>query len=430
MSSNIFVFTQRPELKMLLDIQFRELLGVAPVTKDSVIEFQSLLGLVSDIQLVIVDPPDEENAGGLFPVLASRGKDIKNVWVLGEEKSYKGFQYFGSNGAEDLMAKIKSYFTSGAAQTNEYISISIDSFVHFKMLPFDLYIRLGDGKYIKRIPAHEEIDVSFLNGLKGKGVTELFFERKYNKDFSVMLINNMINKVETSYSDDSEKFKAKSEVFLTTKEIVQSVGLPSRVIEVCQSVMDSITADVTKGKDKFSSYLNGMNSNSGLNFQYRFVELTSFLATQMVESLDERKNIDNVKTIVFCAFFCDIALKESEYLELRTEESLKDIWPAEREEILSHALKASEIVSKYKNAPKGADAIVRQHHGSLDGKGFPEVCQEGVSPMAKCLIASHELAYELLKNPEKKPATIVAGLVKKFEGTPLHSYFMNFETIV
>jgi HD-GYP domain-containing protein (c-di-GMP phosphodiesterase class II) len=240
----------------------------------------------------------------------------------------------------------------------------------------------------------------------------------------------MINKVESIYTDESAKFKAKSEVFRTTKEIVQSVGLPTRVIEVCQSVMDSITADVTKAKDKFSHYLTSMSSDSTLNFQYRFVELTSYLATQMVESLDEKKNIENVKTIVFCAFFCDIALKESEYLELRTEESLKDIWPEEKEAILTHALKASEIVSKYKNAPKGADTIILQHHGSLDGKGFPRVCADAVSPIAKCLIASQELAYEILKDPGKDPKVIVPELVKKFEGTPLHSYLKNFETIV
>ncbi len=430
MPSNVFVFTQRAELKLLLDIQFREILGMAPVTKDSVIEFQSLLGLVTEVGLVIVDPPPEENGGGLLAVLASRGKDIRNVWVLSDERTYKGFQYFGTNGAEDLIANIKSFFSSGEIQNTGYISISIDSFIHFKLLPFDLYIRLSEGKYVKRIPAHEEIDGDLLEGLKAKGVSELFFERKYNKDFSVMLINNMINKVESNYEDDSEKFRAKSEVFLTTKEIVQSVGLPTRVIEVCQSVMDSITADVTKGKDKFSSYLSGMSTSSRQNFQFRFVELTSFLASQMVECLDEKRIMENVKTIVFCAFFCDIALKEAEFLELRSEESLKDLWPADRDEILVHALRASEIVSRYKNAPKGADEIIRQHHGSLDGKGFPDVCREGVSPMAKCLIASHELAFEILRNPGKEPSLIVAELVKRFSGTPLHSYFMFFETIV
>lgn len=429
MSENIFVFTQRPELRLLLDSQFREFLGVAPVTKDSVSEFQSLLGLVSDIQLVIIDPPAEANGGGLYSVMASRGKDIKNVWVLGEEQGYKGFEYFGSQGAETLLAKIRSYFSEGNTQTIEYISISIDSFIHFKILPFDLYVRLGENKFVKRIPAHEEIDDKLLQGLKGKGVAELFFEKKFNKDFSVMLINNMINKVETSYTSDSEKIKAKSEVFRTTKEIVQSVGLPTRVIEVCQSVMDSITADITKGKDKFSNYLNSMGQGQDQNFQYRFVELTSFLATHLVGNLDEKMNMDNVKTIVFCSFFCDIALKETGFLELRTEESLKELWPEEREEILAHALKASEIVSKYKNAPKGADVIIRQHHGALDGKGFPKVCSEGISPMAKCLFASNELAFALLKNPGKDASLIVAELLKKHEGSPLHSYFMHFSII-
>lgn len=430
MPANIFVFTQRPELRMLLDTQFREFVGVAPVTKDSIYEFQSILGLFPEINLVIIDPPPGENGGGLYPVMASRGKDIKNVWILDEEQGYKGFEYFGKNNAESLLAKIRSYFNQSEAKVDGYISISIDSFVHFKLLPFDLYIKLGEDKYVKRIPAHEPITDDFLHGLKSKGVTELYFEKKYNRDFSVMLINNMINKVETNYTSDAEKFKAKSEVFLTTKEIVQSVGLPTRVIEVCQSVMDSITADVTRDKNKLSSYLDSMKHNKSQNFQFRFVELTSFLATQLVETLDDKLNIENVRTIVFCSFFCDIALKEEGHLELRTEESLKDLWPEEREQVLCHAHKASEIVSKFKNAPKGAAEIVRQHHGAVDGKSFPRLCEEGVSPIAKCLMAANILAFELLKNPEKSPGEVVAGLVKLNTNSPLHSYFMHFESSV
>jgi hypothetical protein len=413
---NAFVLTRRPELKMLLDLQLREILGVTPVTKDSVDDFQSLLNLVTDIHLVIVDPVLQEDIESLYKVLNGRN-DIENTFVVKDDKS----------GIENLIAKLKSIFSSESSQSHQYISISIDSFIHFKLLPFDLYIKLGDEKYVKRIPAHEEIDAAALMALKGKGVTDLYFDRKFNKDFSVLLINNMLNKVQTTYTSDADKIKAASEVYLTTKEIVQSVGLPTRIIEVCQSVMDNITQEVvSRGKDKFSSYLTVMKSDSGLNFQYRFIEMTSFIATQLVEALD-KKDTQAVKTIIFCSFFCDIALKDAEHLEYRSEEALKDMWPEDKESILIHAFKASEIVAKHKHAPAGADQIVLQHHGAVNGKGLPTVCEEAVVPMAKCLMASQELAFALLKNSDKKPSDVVSEVLKKFEGSPLDPYLKFFE---
>lgn len=427
MPRNIFVFTQRPELKMFLDLQCREFLGITPVTKDSVEDFESLLGIFSNINIVIVDPSPLDNNGPLYTQLIRRCRDIKKIFVLDDEAKFKEFEYFGSNGVEKVMEQLRSIFSSQAAEAQEYISIPIDSFVHFKILPFDLYIKLGEGKYVKRIPAHEDIEVEFLKNLKTKGVVELYFERKNNKDFSLMLINNMINKVESSYSTHSEKIRASSEVFLTTKEIVRSVGLPTRVIEVCQSMMDSITAEVTQGKDKFSNYLTLMKTDTDASFQFRFIELTSFIATQMVESL-RQNDPGNVRTIVFCSFFCDIALGDGEFIHYRTEDSIKDLWPEDKESVLNHAKKASEIVSRYKNAPAGADTIIRQHHGALDGNGFPGKIPDELHPMAKCLMTSQIIAYALLKNPQRTPEFVISEIKRKLEGSVLLPYVTYFET--
>jgi HD-GYP domain-containing protein (c-di-GMP phosphodiesterase class II) len=239
-------------------------------------------------------------------------------------------------------------------------------------------------------------------------------------------LNNMINKVEKNYSSADEKLKAVNEVFVTTKEIVQSVGLPPRVIEVCESVMESISSDVLKGKDKFASYLTQMKDHSKVNFQFRFVELTSFIATQMVEVQNEPGKNEQIKKIVFAAFFCDISLTESEHLNYRSEESIKDLWPEDKKTILEHALKSSQIAAKYKNAPEDADVIIKQHHGSVDGTGFKDATGP-IHPLAKCLMAAQELAFCILKETDKSPETVINNVLTRFQGTPIHSYLVLFE---
>lgn len=235
----------------------------------------------------------------------------------------------------------------------------------------------------------------------------------------------MINKVERDYDSVDQKLRAKSQVFVTTQEIVQSVGLLPRVIEVCESVMDSISVDVLKGKDKLSTYLTQMKQ-SDLSFNYRFVELTSFIAVQLVEAHKFHGQPGEIRKIVFAAFFADISLSEPSQVEYRTIDSIKEFWPEDQKVILEHALKSSQVVSKYKNAPEGADEIIKQHHGSLSGTGLGEISDQ-ILPLSRCLMASQEIALGLLKNEGTSPGKVVENLIQKFENTCLKTEFVLFQ---
>ena len=423
MSANVVVFTKRIEFKTLLEIECKGLTGFAPVVKDSIEELRAFLGLMPQIEVLVID-----NSIARKDYSFLEDPQIKNILMLTDAPlEIERCKSFASNAIEPLITYMKNLLSKDTQVQEGYISIPIDSLVHFKILPFDLFVKIGEGKFIKRVHSNEDIDEQVLNGLKAKGVAELHFERKHNRDFSMMLLNNMINKVEDDYSTPEAQLKATNEVFLTTKEIVQSVGLPPRVIQVCESVMERITSDVTINKDKFSTYLADMKTKSTLNFQFRFVELTSFIATQMIEASDEKNKDEDIKTVVFASFFCDISLKDAGQLEYRTGASLRDVWHEDQKIILEHAFKSSEIVAKYKNAPAQAETIVRQHHGSLTGKGFPAVIALELVPLAKCLMAAQELSFAILKNPETPSKDIIKNILKQFSGTPLESYIELFE---
>jgi hypothetical protein len=426
--SQIVAFTKRLDFKTLLDIECKSLTGFAPVVKDSVDEFQSMLGLLGDIDVLIVDEPSAKNDYNfLVKAINEKGSSVKNIIMLSDQTGdVKNSTVFSLDKVESLISHLKSIVAPDAKETTGYISVPTDALIHFKILPFDLYIKISEGKFLKRIPANEDIDESTVNAFKAKGITDLYFEKKFNRDFSLLLLNNMINKVERNYTTEDEKHKAVNEVFVTTKELVQSVGLPPRVIEVCESMMESISTDVMKGKDKFSNYLTQMKDKSSVSFQYRFVELTSFISTQIVENLKEADKDEQIKKIVFAAFFCDISLSDSSHLDFRSEESIKDLWPEDKKAISEHALKSSQIAVKYKNAPQDADIIIKQHHGSPDGIGLGPVSMS-ILPLAKCLIASQELAFAILKESDKAPETVINNVVSRFAGTPIHSYLVLFE---
>ena len=418
MAANVIVYTKRMDFKTLLEIECKGLTGFSPVIKDSVEDLKSFLSLGSDVEILVVDDPQNNVMNSI-----DQNGSAKNILVLSDMAvSQNKTKSFPTSKVEALINQLKSILSPNGSSQEGYISIPIDSFIHFKILPFDLFIKISEGKFLKRIPANEDIDETTITAFKAKGIKELHFERKFNRDFSMMLLNNMINKVESDYSSSDAKSKATNEVFLTTKEIVQSVGLPPKVIQVCESVMDRITQDVKSNKDKFSNYITDIKGTSNVNFQFRFIELSSFIATQMVEVMNEGNKEEQIKTIVFASFFSDISLTEASQLEYRTMASMKDLWDEDKKLISEHAFKASEVVTKYKNAPAMAGEIIKQHHGSLDGKTLPTTISDSLLPLAKCLMASQELSFNILKNPSVAASQVIKATIKKFEGTALHPY--------
>jgi hypothetical protein len=113
-------------------------------------------------------------------------------------------------------------------------------------------------------------------------------------------------------------------------------------------------------------------------------------------------------------------------LDVGSHEAIKDLWPEDKKAISEHALKSSQIAVKYKNAPVDSDVIIKQHHGSPDGIGLGPVSMS-VLPLSKCLIASQELAFAILKESDKAPETVINNVVTRFSGTPIHSYLVLFE---
>ena len=381
----------------------------------------------SDIDVVIIDQPKAlKDYSFLLEAIQEKESVIKNVILITDDSlsTSKSFS-IPQNEISKLEDHLRSLFKVAVAGSPGHISVPIESFYHFKILPFDLFIKISEDKFVKRIPANEDIEEDIVTSLKNKGVTELYFGKEHNRDFSILLLNNMINKVERSYENDDQRQKARSQVFQTTQEIIQSVGLPPRVIEVCDSVMESISTDVINGKDKLSNYLVQMK-DSDLSFSFRFVELTSYVAVQLVECLESKTKDEDIRKIVFAAFFSDISLTDPAHLELRSMASLQDLWGEDQKIILEHALKSSSVVSKYKNAPEGAATLIKEHHGSVSGIGIGSISPD-VKPLSKCLISAQEIAYAILKNPGKAPVSVVNDLCQSYQGSPISGYLDFFK---
>jgi len=427
--SQVMVFTQRPELKMLLEIECKGLAGFSPIIRQGLEDFKSMLALFETIDILIVDEPEDQD---LFTSLIDEVKNklgvIKETFFLSKTKTnIENAKVFGNQQIQELLNELNSIIDPSAASNTSYISIPIDSLLHFNFLPFDLYVKIGQDKFIRRIPANEHIDHETFKNFLQRGVSDFYFERKYNKDFSMMLINNMINKVEKDYASVDEKLLAVNQVYYTTQQIISRLGFKPKLIEVCNSVIDQILGDVSGRKDNFSKFLEILRAQGELTFGYRLMELTSFVGTQMIEAVEKHSREDKIKRIIFAAMFCDYALTDPRQLHIRHDDQLLKLSMAEYKEISQHALRGSELILHYENAPIEVSTIIKQHHGSLDGKGFPKVISPDLHPLSKCFMAAQEVSYQILTETDRDSADVVREVIKKFKGTPLEEYLLGFE---
>lgn len=427
--SQVMVFTQRPELKMLLEIECKGLAGFSPIIRQGLDDFKSMIALFETIDILIVDEPEDQD---LFTALIDEVENkfgvIKETFFLSKTKTkIENAKVFGNQQIQELLTELNSIIDPSAASNTSYISIPIDSLLHFNFLPFDLYVKIGHDKFIRRVPANEHIDHDTFTAFLQKGVADFYFERKFNKDFSMMLINNMINKVEKDYASVDERLLAVNQVYYTTQQIISRLGFKPKLIEVCNSVIDQILGDVSGRKDNFTKFLELLRAQRDLSFNYRLMELTCFVGTQMIEAIEKHGQEDKIKKIVFAAMFCDYALPDPRQLHIRHADQLLKLSMGEYKEINQHALRGSELILNYQSAPIEVSTIIKHHHGSLDGKGFPNEISPRLPPLSKCFVAAQELSYQILSEFERDPKDVVKDVIKKFAGTPLEEYLLGFE---
>jgi hypothetical protein len=426
----IFAYTECPDFHALLEVECKEYTGVRPIIHSSVEDLKNMLGLFPTIDVLVLDFPD--NVTKIFELrdlLLKNTKRVKKAFVLGNEKGSTGnVQLFTRMEIMDLFGELRMIGEPEASIPSGWTTIPFCTLVHFKSVPFDLYLRLSDKRYVKRIHAHEEIGEELLASLHEKGVTEMFCEKKHNRDFSMMLINNMINKVDRSYGSIKEQLKAQEEVFGTTKEIIHQLGLSGRVIEVCEATIERMCLDVLSTPDEFAAHLLNLKNDKNLMFHFKLINLTNYIGTQLILEMKLSNTEEQVRKLVFASFFCDMTLKNPAFHKIRKTEDTSGLSQEEFNEVNFHALQASELVSQYRNIPKEVSLVIRQHHGSFGGMGFPVEKSGQLLPLSKILIISQDLAYTILTNADAPILETLREFLKEHHSSGLKDLLKLMES--
>lgn len=256
-------------------------------------------------------------------------------------------------------------------------------------------------KYHLQVDKLVEFDEKLVKGMVEQGITHLYIDKLDRLDFVNNVTSELITLLENGdLSPDEEISASEKNMELLSKKLL-TIGVNEETIKLAKKNIDDMRRN-TKSNPKMAKLLERLLSNK-TSYLFKHTQILTYICLHIIKHIDWG-NAEQEDKISFIAFFHDIVLETDQQAMIKSNMELKkaNFSAAERQLVERHAQLSAEFVSKYPHAPMGADQIIRQHHGMLNGIGFSEHYGNNVSPVAVVFIVAEEFTRIIL-NHENGP---------------------------
>ncbi len=316
----------------------------------------------------------------------------------------------------------------------KYVPFPISNFYLMDRSPCDVYIKLtkttGD-EFIKRLYVGDSFTKKDLKKYESLGLADFYITREEREFFINDLLEQTLKNLKAK-GDDETHFDKNADSFTIGTDMIKLLGVTPACVELVEETVDNIKTHILKtGKlsDLFKNVFNDKHS-----FSYRrsyLICIVSYMLLPRMEwgGVDQRSSL--FEKISLVSYFHDIYLETDEMLKINSLEDLRkaNLSPRERDIVLNHANNAAMIIHNYPHLPQGVDAMIRQHHGSANGLGFPEVYSSSISPMAIFFIVVEEFATLILTAKVMDTSLIIKDLKTKFTLPSYRKYVSEIEAV-
>ena len=298
----------------------------------------------------------------------------------------------------------------------------------------DIFRKENSELYKVIIKNGQEVSKESIKALSNQGIEELYIYSEYQINFTNLISDFLVNKIEKSLKDlpTEKKITLLGQSFSIAMDEITKTGINSATIQLSESIISAFIDTCSSQKKPSELIRKIINSKTGILYQNAFIITT--VATALLESIQEKSMIQkSQKILTNAAFFHDISL--SEYDQFSTiltknqfEQRILDI--DARELIFDHAKESANLIDKIIEIPAEVSRVIIEHHGSLSGLGFTNVTDKKVSLLSKIFIIAEFFTVELLQYSLDKKETreIYKNLQQRFickEGDFLISNLKN-----
>lgn len=251
-------------------------------------------------------------------------------------------------------------------------------------------------EYIKRSEANIDFDSALINTMIEEGVSHLFVKKLDRLQFVTNVTAELMNVIpeEEVNSEESLSIASKAVQLLGTK--LTTIGVTEETIELANKNLARLKK-TSSSHPKLASLLEKMIKNKS-GYLFKHTQILTYVCLHIIKNIDWGSPEQEEK-VCFISLFHDIVLETDEMAEIHSTKELRTakISSQQRMMVERHAQMSAEIVARFPHSPMGADQIIRQHHGMLNGIGFSEHYGANVSPVAIVFIVSEEFTRIVLK---------------------------------
>jgi hypothetical protein len=274
--------------------------------------------------------------------------------------------------------------------------------------PSDIYIKLtkkGEDHFVKRIIGEDDFDKSIVGQYEKLKLKEFYVPKEFRRSIMASMIEQSTKKLEREQVTLDEIIESTTDSYNIVKDLVLKVGFDENTIKLAKTTISTIQNSFDK-KSPLGHYLKKLLDNES-TYAYQHSMLISIISRGTIKRLEWGEGAQlasQLEKMIMVSLFHDIKLEDDALLKISSQEELTKagLIPYYQEQVLNHANEASTFIKSFPGTPIGVDVIIRQHHGTSNGIGFPETFSASISPMAIAFIVIEKFVELMLNPPEGK----------------------------
>lgn len=433
----VLLVISKPVIRDLLSVNLKSFLNVDIISRATSDDAIALLDLLPEIDFVITlkenttDDIIDLSSDNLVNYLSDSKKDIPLLILSNDEEDHKLAKNYPNTyivpeneweltiketarilGISENILKVKA--------KHEYNPIPCSYFLNLETSCCDVFIRIkkedNDFQFVKRIHQGDIFQSHMIQKYIDQGLKYFYIPSDQKERFTIFLSNELVKKLSQTNPEPSEETLG-NVLDITMKEVLLQ-GFNTSTIQLTEALINNIV-DSYVNKDNVSPALRRI-LNSKTSYLYQHAHLTSIVSSEICSNMGLR-NQTFLQKMAFASLFKDITLAEHEELAMITTiEELENLNLSDEmwNKVFNHAGDASALIRKFPEAPIDIDNIIKNHHLSLNGKGFGLSENENkVSEESLIFAISVEFVNELLrfKYTRGEPRPIINDLSLKYK---------------
>ena len=285
----------------------------------------------------------------------------------------------------------------------DFVSVEIANFYQLSNPSCDIYIKMtkaGVEHFVKRIYANDILDKDIVRRYEQNNLTHFFVQKEDFEKLMGQILAQSLTKGVKAFKEDKKVMEVSSDTFEISQNLLNEIGITPQTVKLARTSIVAMTKTVSSSK-KLSTLLRSLLENE-TTYAFKRNYLASLFFYQIIPNLGWGRGEQLKQTmdkVCYICFFHDILLREEKLLKIHSLDDMAqvDLSELEKKLVLEHANMTTTMLQEISGIPTGIDVIVRQHHGSLNGVGFPDVYTSNLSPLAICFIVIEKYVVEILK---------------------------------